>query len=138
MIVHPVDDPWAAAAPLASTALPLTAALTAPSVARLELANLRRLLAAQPTLSLYDASEHIGTKDLACRTGAAAGEKLVCVARVTLRLLREPEVSEQLLGALQPSLQVRPVPNVNLQPSSRHHNSCISARSHPNTPLCFF
>ncbi|KXZ48107.1 hypothetical protein GPECTOR_30g202 [Gonium pectorale] len=103
VLVHPADDPWAAAAPLATTSLPLTAALSAPTIAQLELRNMRHVLAGEPVVRLYEPSDEIATHALACRT--TAGEKLVCHVRVTARLVREPEVSEQLLGALQPALQ---------------------------------
>ncbi|EFJ50993.1 hypothetical protein VOLCADRAFT_116568 [Volvox carteri f. nagariensis] len=84
VLVEPGDDPWVAAAPLAVASLPLTASLSAPTLTRLELANVRRLLGA-------------------CRT--VAGEKLAATVRITARLARDPEVSEQLLAALQPALQ---------------------------------
>eukprot|EP00198_Chlamydomonas_reinhardtii_P001454 XP_001690790.1 predicted protein [Chlamydomonas reinhardtii] len=100
---EPAADPWAGSVPLASAALPLTAALHSPPLSRLELSNMRLLLGKQPVVRLYEPSEQIATRTLACRT-RDAGEKLVASVRVTARLARDPEVSEQLLGALQPAL----------------------------------
>ncbi|KAG2451449.1 hypothetical protein HYH02_004047 [Chlamydomonas schloesseri] len=100
----PAPDPWAGAAPLATASLPLTAALHSPPLSRLELSNMRLLLSKQPVVRLYEPSDQIATRALACRT-RDAGEKLVASVRVTARLARDPEVSEQLLGALQPALQ---------------------------------
>lgn len=103
MLWEPAADPWAGSVPLASAALPLTAALHSPPLSRLELSNMRLLLGKQPVVRLYEPSEQIATRTLACRT-RDAGEKLVASVRVTARLARDPEVSEQLLGALQPAL----------------------------------
>ncbi|GFR46847.1 hypothetical protein Agub_g8486, partial [Astrephomene gubernaculifera] len=104
VLVEPAEDPWSAAAPLASAQLPLSAALSAPPLTRLELTNLRRRLAGQPAVQVYEPSDEIATRTLACRT-ATGGEKLLCTLRVTARLSREPEVSEQLMAALHPALQ---------------------------------
>lgn len=105
VLVEPAADPWVAAAPLAVASLPLTAALCSPSIANLELANVRLLLGGQPVIQMYEPSDGVGTRTLVCRT--AIGEKVVATVRVTARLAHEPQVSEQLLAALQPALQVR-------------------------------
>ncbi|GIL47314.1 hypothetical protein Vafri_4155 [Volvox africanus] len=104
VLVELAEDPWVGAAPLATASLPLTAALSSPTLTRLELANVKLLLGDQPMVRLYEPSDDIATQTLACRT--IAGEKLVATVRITARLARDPEVSEQLLAALQPALQV--------------------------------
>ncbi|GIL70419.1 hypothetical protein Vretifemale_1183, partial [Volvox reticuliferus] len=104
VLVELAEDPWVGAAPLATASLPLTAALSSPTLARLELANVKLLLGDQPMVRLYEPSDDIATRTLSCRT--VIGEKLAATVRITARLARDPEVSEQLLAALQPALQV--------------------------------
>ncbi|GLI58839.1 hypothetical protein VaNZ11_000604, partial [Volvox africanus] len=103
-LVEVAEDPWVGSAPLATASLPLTAALSSPTLSRLELGNVKLLLGDQAMVRLYEPSVDIATHALACRT--IVGEKLAATVRITARLARDPEVSEQLLAALQPALQV--------------------------------